>query len=428
MQRKKNHCSMNKVLALLTFCFSLSAQLVNAKHLADKIYANESYSTRVGAVQLFPMTSSQSVLRPPIVPLGRGRLMLRFDLLDEEYTTLSARIVHCDADWTQSSLNEIDFINQYNAFDILDYDYSINTLKLYVHYWFQIPALTKSGNYVVQVYEDNDKRKVLFQRRFVLYETAVSIDPTLKVPNNVSHRRSHHQIDFNLHYGGLGNVENPMVQLKPVIRQNNRWDNSITGLRPMNLNVSDKSVEYKFFDGSSDMLAGNEFRYFDVRTTSIRGMFVSNIDRRTLPFRAELSLAEKRSAFYSHLNDQNGYFVISTRETGARELEADYIHVTFRLKSEPILEPVYVTGAFNDWSQNDQSMMAYDPQSKMYFRTFLLKQGWYDYQYTVDGASPLLYEGSFMQTRNEYDIILYYRSFTDVADRVVGYTSFLSEL
>ncbi|WP_109831546.1 type IX secretion system plug protein [Reichenbachiella versicolor] len=422
---------MNNLSIYVVFAFLLSLVFSNlqAQRSEEKVFDNENFNRKVGTVQLMPMSAQGGApFQPAIIPLSGGQLILRFDLLEEEYSTLSARLIHCDAGWTKSALNDIDYLRQYNAFDILDFDYSMNSQKMYVHYWFRIPRVLKSGNYIVQVFQDNDKRKVLFQRRFVVYENVVGIQPTVRVSTSAKFRRTHHQIDFSVFYKGVGKVASPMTEFKAVVRQNNRWDNALSSLKPSNMNVAQNRIDYKHFDGSNNILAGNEFRFFDLRTFSVRGLYVQSINRRMNPVHAQITPGEARGRFYSLTPDQNGYFIISTREAGARSLEADYLNVTFRLKSEPILDPVYITGAFNDWKQDENSMMMYDPQSKSYFRTILLKQGQYDYQYVVGGDKPLQFEGTFLETRNDYDILIYHRSFTDLADRVVGYATFKSEL
>ena len=415
-----------------SWCLLILSLLASTSTWADqKIFIDEIFNDKVGVVQLHS-TNGQTYreLDPPIVHVAQQRsLMLQFDILQEEYDVLSARIIHCNADWTQSILNDIEFIAQYNAFDITTFDYSSNSKVLYVNYQFRLPQIKRSGNYVIQVYENNNPSLVLFQRRFVLYESLVEIAPTVRVSNSARLRRTAHQIDFDLLYGGLGRADNPLSNIKVVLRQNNRWDNTIANLKPTNYQLGDSRLEYRHFDGSNNFLAGNEFRFFDLRTLSVRGMYVASIDRVAYPIKAEVATGDDRGhAVYTRNPDRNGNFQINTIEMAARYLEADYVQVTFRLKSPPVAQAVYVVGAFNYWQKNDKSMMMYDAQSNTYFRTLLLKQGIYDYQFECDGEQPLLFENSFIDTRNDYDIIIYYRSNTEQADRVVGYKPFESTL
>ena len=69
--------------------------------------------------------------------------------------------------------------------------------------------------------------------------------------------------------------------------------------------------------------------------------------------------------------------------------------------------------------------MDYDETDGMYRAAVLLKQGYYSYQYLVlgdDGETMLVdSEGSFFQTSNKYQALVYYRGVTDRADRLVGF-------
>ncbi|HNC30821.1 MAG TPA: DUF5103 domain-containing protein, partial [Cyclobacteriaceae bacterium] len=58
-----------------------------------------------------------------------------------------------------------------------------------------------------------------------------------------------------------------------------------------------------------------------------------------------------------------------------------------------------------------------------YTATVLLRQGYYDYQYVVKSATvPYDYfEGNHFETENDYEILVYYRSFQPQADLLVGY-------
>ena len=50
--------------------------------------------------------------------------------------------------------------------------------------------------------------------------------------------------------------------------QNRRWDNAIRNLKPNN--IHDNVLDYDY-DKENVFPGGNEFRYFDIRTTSHNG-------------------------------------------------------------------------------------------------------------------------------------------------------------
>ncbi|MGL1888605.1 MAG: DUF5103 domain-containing protein [Reichenbachiella sp.] len=412
----------------LLFCVLL---IITSLSFAQRgmVFEDKKFHKDVGVVQLFPILNSPNQEREaPFVLLGqRTDLMLRFDLLREEYDVIQAKIIHCNLDWKQSDLNDIDFLQDFNVFDIINYDYSINSKELYVNYWMKLPKVKRSGNYVVMVYADSNPNKVIFTRRFIVFENLVGIAPNLRASTSVRYRFINQQIDFALNYGGV-KVGNPYSELKVVLRQNNRWDNAIFDLRPTNVNAGIKQLRYNSFNAENNFRGGNEFRSFDLRLTSFRGMNVSRIEKTSTTWDAYVITDKSRKKeVYSQIRDMNGGFFIGTNEPNAGFLEEDYVNTHFTIKSEELLDEVYVIGAFNDWKKDQYSRMVYDQRTQTYQSSVKLKQGYYDYMYWVEGADNYALENSFYQTKNNYEILVYYRGFTDLADRVIGYSSFLSE-
>jgi len=89
----------------------------------------------------------------PFARLGNAQpLMLEFDLLTENFENLQARYIHCNADWTPSPLQDLQFLDAFNRFDHKSFDYSVNTKTPYVRYLFELPRPNRSGNYIVALY------------------------------------------------------------------------------------------------------------------------------------------------------------------------------------------------------------------------------------------------------------------------------------
>ncbi|MBU2915159.1 type IX secretion system plug protein domain-containing protein [Reichenbachiella agariperforans] len=420
----RRHFTLHFVLFLwfTLQCFHGAAQ-------NGEVYENKKYDKAVGVVQLYPILNvGNQEMQPPIVHLQQTtELMLQFDMLTEEYDNLQAKIIHCNADWTQSVLNDIEFLYDYNTFDLRDFDYSENTLQLYVNYWMKMPKVKVSGNYIVQVYHDSRPDEVVLTRRFIVYEQLVNLDPGLRSSTSVRYRQTNQQIDFALSYPSL-QVNNPMSDFKIVLLQNHRWDNAVQGLLPTSINQAASKLEYRHFNAENNFRGGNEFRFFDIRVYNFRGMNVGRVDKGARSIDAYVMRDKSRNqSVYSHSMDMNGSFYITTNEAAASYLQADYINVHFDLAVQKIPEDIYVIGAFNNWRKDQFSRLTYNAQSQSYQAETLLKQGFYDYMYWVDGENPYRFEGSFYQTQNDYEIIVYYRGFTDLADRVVGYTSVETE-
>ena len=68
-------------------------------------------------------------------------LSIEFDDLQDNRSNYYAKLIHCNFDWTKSSLTDLDFINEYNEFTLNEYEISNNIYPAYVHYRFQIPSV-----------------------------------------------------------------------------------------------------------------------------------------------------------------------------------------------------------------------------------------------------------------------------------------------
>ena len=114
-------------------------------------------------------------------------------------------------------------------------------------------------------------------------------------------------------------------------------------------------------------------------------------------------------------------------------LEGDYSWVHFSLQYDDSAgqKDIFVYGNFNDWQLTQETKMSYNRENGLYEATILFKQGFYNYTYvTVDERNkinPYEIEGSFYQTENNYDVLVYYRKFGDRYDQVIGYGTADSE-
>ncbi|HPT31329.1 MAG TPA: DUF5103 domain-containing protein, partial [Prolixibacteraceae bacterium] len=203
-------------------------------------------------------------LSNPVLELGEdARLVLKFDDLSGEVKNYWYTILHCDASWNESFLRLNDYLEGFPDNRLDDYARSFNTTFRYVNYYLEIPndrvRLKLSGNYILLVYEDNNKEKLVLSRRFYVTEPLVDIAATIKRATNDAYKGENQEIDFTLFHEKL-RIENPRDEVRVVVMQNNRYDNAITNLKPLfiqqNRLIYDYSKENVF-------PAGNEYRYFD---------------------------------------------------------------------------------------------------------------------------------------------------------------------
>lgn len=387
-------------------------------------FSDRSYEEEIRTVMLYPsIGGSRNNLRPAVVPIQNQNLVLEFDDLQSERSNYYVKLIHCNADWTKSSLTDLDFLSDYNEFPINEYDLSSNVSLPYVHYYFQVPAVKLPGNYLLVAYRESNKDDLLLTKRLMVYSNEVTIfqDNQLQGAGNL--RVSNQQLNFKVNYNRI-DVVNPMESVQAVIRQNQRWDNVRMNVKPSFIREDKRELEYRFFDQDDQFMAGNEFRFVDFRSLNYPGQNTGRIDRSKRPFSLWVQPDKSREdQAYSIYADLNGNFVIENQDNRDAALSGDYLFVTFTLSSPPINGQVYVLGAMNNWMRSPESKMTFRKDANAYEATLFLKQGLYNYQYWVEAgrSNGFQVEGSHFQTENLYEILIYYRPFRPNADLLVGY-------
>lgn len=365
---------------------------------------------------------------PHIALNSQEVLEFRFDEMSHETRAFSYRVLHCNADWTQSDLATTEYLEGFTHADITQSERSVNTAYLYTHYRFQLPnnelRFRVSGNYVVQIYQDNQQDKPVAQACFSVYDPKSGIEATVRPNTDTEINGRYQQLDFSVNLSGYY-VREPMNEIKVTVRQNNRYDNEVTGIRPTSLMGSKLNYANNkalIFEG------GSEFRSFDISSVYAAGRGVEEVTLNNQQFEAWLTTDKIRRGNYEFDFDVNGRFLIHHQEAFYdAATEADYLPVHFSLDApQPFFDGLLYLGGemnFNLLDQNNR--MNYNNQRKRYEQTLLLKQGGYNYQYRFvpkgqPSASVMRTEGSYWQTRNEYTIYVYHRPWGERYDKLIG--------
>jgi Domain of unknown function (DUF5103) len=418
---------MKKILVLLLVA-NLAAK---AQSFPDLRYEDRTYDSNIKTVLVYPAPNRPDdparSLYAPVVKLGDQQrpLVLEFDDLSGNYKSYRFKIKHCNADWTPSALNEIEYTYTYNDFAIEDYRGSFNTKVPYFHYSAEIPKLKVGGNYLLLVYEDKRPAKLVLSKRFMIYQPLVSVLAQVGLSSGITDQRTKQQIDFDIDYNGY-EVISPQEDLKVVVRQNYRWSKTITNLKPSNVRSFDNRVEYRPFDLSNNFWAGNDFRWFDTRTARGMGVniaeFVQEQNQTVAYLRPDGTLTK---GGFVQIDDFNGQYIVENRDAANSAFEADYLNVVFSLKIPELTDAqVFVNGGFNGWQLNDANLMTYNAEKGMYEAGIFIKQGIVNYNYLIvnknnlDEAST---EGNFSAATNDYEIFVYHRPPAARADVLVGY-------
>lgn len=415
---------MRNILLLL-----LSFSGLNAVHSTDVRTEDYVYRESIKTVLLYPGADNREnpsrFVSPPIVPISQNRpLVLEFDDLKADYENFRVKLIHCNADWTQSNLNDIEFTYEYNDYRITEFTQSFSTKIPYYHYYFEVPKVKLSGNYVLVAFSDRDREPIL-SRRFMIYENKVQIMAQARFSQGIQQSRTEQQIDFSISYKGLSLIS-PQTDLNVIIRQNFRWDKTKSNFKPTNVKPFDQILDYQFFDLENSFKGGNEFRYFDSRTLAGRGYGINALERLPEFTRVFLAVDKPRDeGAYIQTDDLNGQYIVDHKESGNGSVEADYTPVIFTLKMIEIENAeLYVNGAFNFWHCDENNRMTYNNELQAYNAAILLKQGVVNYDYVVikNGKSDESYvEGDYATTENDYDILVYFRPPAGRSDLLVGY-------
>lgn len=410
------------------FCVILTLNSGGAQKVDNYYYQNAVYKEGIQTVQLF---REGNQLSNPVIELGSDALLvLKFDELSEEVNDYSYTVIHCDANWNESYIQQIDYLEGFAENPVTDYALSFNTTVKFVNYQVRIPNEDCnprfSGNYALVVYAGNKRDEVVLIQRFYVVEPLVRIEGLVKKATFDPFQGDNQEVDFKIYHEGL-KLMNPMQDMKVVLMQNRRWDNAIRDLKP--LFIRENVLDYDY-NKENVFPGGNEFRYFDIRTVRHPGENVQDIQFFRPVYHITLmpdALRTTRKYFF--YKEMNGNYVIESQDRITDpDTECDYAFVHFFL---PVPSPllggsVNVFGALTEWNANKTNEMKWNFEDAGYELTLLLKHGYYNYQYVYvpqgsDKADMSNLEGTHFETENDYQIFAYYHDLTSRYDRLVGY-------
>ncbi len=392
---------------------------------AQKIYQTEISSKLIKTLQV---KQEGHIISDPIIELnGEDLIEINFDAMDHNYNRFAYSIIHCDADWKQSSLSPIEYMDGFQGLTIEDFANSITTTTQYTNYRLLLPnddiQLKVSGNYVVQVYKEGQPDIILLTACFSIVEPLVSISTTVSGNTMIDVNREHQQVSFSINHRNLP-ITYPQTDLKIFVLQNNRKDNLITNLKPTT--ILDGQLVY---DHNRDLIfeAGNEYRRIEFLSNKYNGMGVQDIQYHNPYYHIQLIPDHVRNnVSYQYDQDQNGHFFIRCSNCNDPDTEADYYIVHFALLSDPLPDGImYLNGDIYNNVLGEDSKMGYNFDTGCYEKSVLLKQGIYNYQYlfvpnTETKGQTGIIEGNFYQTENQYTILVYFRPMGSRYDRLIG--------
>jgi len=414
-------------LLLLQLAFGISFLLISAdlfsQGLVDYVYKSNIHTVRFNV-------AGASILSMPVYRLNSGdQLNLSFDDMDADVKSYYYTYELCDYNWQPAQLNVFDYIQGFTQQQITSYTYSSIAYTHYTHYNITLPdpgAMPQlSGNYIVKVFLDGDTSQVVFTRRMLVVENKSSVAGQVVPPFASEIAHTHQRIRFDVNVNGL-DMFDAGQQIKVIVLQNNRWDNAIGNIPPTFIRGS--SLNY---DNENEFVfpGGKEWRWLDLRSLRLQSdreqsLFIGK-DKTVVYVRPDIDRSAQKYVYY---NDLNGEYSLQNFDNFDSSYQADYAtaHFSFLPPGQVPYDgkDLYLIGRLTDYVLSEATKMTFNPAKGDYEISEFLKQGFYNYGYLlVDKADPTKrteLDGNYFETENSYTILVYYRSFSDRNDRLIG--------
>ena len=357
----------------------------------------------------------------PVMELGsRDVLHIGFDELSHDSHRYICHLTRCEADWSETTdVFESDWLQGFNDFPLDDYQNSLNTTVNYTHYEFTIPnsqcMIRMSGNYRLSIFDEDNGHEKILDAEFYVVEPVVNIGLNLTTNTDIDVNKSHQQVSINLEYKDL-NVIRPEDEIYTVVMQN--WNEQTARLNPAPQYTYHQGLRWEhqrelIFD------AGNEYHKFEVLDVSHPTMGIDRIGWDGKRYQAFPFTTTVRR---NYLTDEsaNGAFYIRNSNRSEIAYTCDYVWVNYTLEA-PYSGEIFLQGQWTNNADATAYQMQYDANSQCYIAQVMQKQGYYSYQYVDKDGRTAPTEGNFFQTRNKYQVLVYYKGLGDRTWRLVGY-------
>jgi hypothetical protein len=411
------------ILFHFVFLFSSKCAIAQAP---DSIYVNN-----IKTVRLYNYGNQTSL---PVINLNSNdQVELHFDDLDGDVKYYYYTYQLCNSDWTPVDLSQFDYIKGFTQLRISTYRYSSIALTRYTHYQAVIPDRsiypTRSGNYILKVYLNGDTSQLAFTKRLMVVDNKASILARIVQPYAPEIFETHQRVQFTLGIKGIDAFDAGQ-QLKVVILQNYRWDNALRNVTPTFIRGT--MLEYNS-ESIGVFPGGKEWRWLDVTDFHLQSDKVLTAEYNKKSTEVFLRPDGPRDGQkYVYYRDYNGMY-ISSAIRGLNPLwESDYANIHFSFKPPNGVayanRDIYLFGQLTNYNFADSLKMDFNSDKGVYETHLFLKQGYYDYTYiAVDKNNPSNrseMDGNYYETENLYTILVYYKSFTDRSDQLIGVATF----
>lgn len=411
-------------LALLTIPFLAIAQdeYVVENYLRNTDYV---YSDNIKSVRLFPLNEP---LNYPVIELNSNQtLQLLFDDLDGGFTNYNYTLLHFNHNWQPSDLQTYEYIDGFSEANIFTYEYSFNSNKNYTHYQLRFPnnemSITKSGNYLLLVYENGKQSQPIITKHFYV------VEPIVKVKNTSNaFMLNNFFINFLVDAKRI-NTTNPYQEFKVNIVQNGILSQRVEGLSCNFVNKGELAFN-QIRKGALN--PAESYRHVDMSSIKYLSKRIAKMDKAGKQLEVTLKTDNLNNSNFNNINLGGSYYV-DILSSFSDELQANYANVNFSFFADEPFENanVYVTGGFCNFICDQQNSLTYNYNKQQYEGTYLLKQGLYNYTYILKDDNTgerisLSNNQSFYEANNNFQILVYYLPFGERYERLIGYEIFNS--
>jgi Domain of unknown function (DUF5103) len=420
MKSKKIVAFIQLLLALTFMSNCVGAQV------PDSIYVDN-----IKTVQLYNLGNQFSL---PVLNLNSSdQVELHFDDMDADVKNYYYTYQLCDNDWTPVNQGQFDYLKGFAQLRISTYRNSSIALVRYTHYQAVLPDRSsypsRSGNYMLKIFLNGDTSQLVFTKRLMVVDNKASILAKTIQPYNPNTAQTHQRIQFKVNVKGI-DAFNAAQQVKVIILQNNRWDIAQRNFPPTFMRGN--TLEYNS-ENVGIFPGGKEWRWLDIRDFHLQAerVLTANYNRSSTDIFLKLD-GPRDAQKYIYYRDNNGMFSIEAIRGINPLWEGDYATAYFSFVPPNGIEypnkNIYLFGQLTNYNYADSLKMTFNPDKRKYETHLSMKQGYYDYTYmAVDKNNPAIrneLDGNYYETENLYTILVYYRSFTDRSDQLIGVATF----
>lgn len=382
--------------------------------LGSEGYAQTSWEGRVAGVE---------APRMPSLRLGeRQSISIAFDVLGSEHNELVYRLSHRNADGSPSSLLPSEALSRIGEYDIHEMERSFGTDMPYTHYRLELPNREVeprvSGRYLLEVARRGDWEQPLLSMPIYVYEGGVTAEMEVNHQMLRQEPEKRQALSFALTTAPSLTINNAQELRVEVYQNTSRL------APPVLLSPAAESYRGQWLwrnDLAATFWAGSEYLYLEHTHRDGIGEGIAELSTREGLSELLLPTTDySQRASYQYRQDYNGAQRLGKSEIGDYRTEGEYHLVTFTLSGEAKGQTIYLEGQAFDHLSLEERSLVYDEASQLYSLTLPLKNGYQEYRYVRLSGDGEPLGGSFYQTSNSYQALVYYRPMGGRYDRLLG--------